>query len=94
MIASNSVEDARWPPELLQLKERFTDKYEKEIDELKKRHADEIAELKEDNLKKLNTFEKARRRSSKDDEIDVINDNNAIVKERFASFFLPFRALI
>lgn len=66
-LASSEADDEEWPSELLQLRDRFTDKYEMDIRNLKEEHEAEVVKLKEEHLKILNgALERARRRSLRD----------------------------
>lgn len=52
---------------MLRLRDRFTDRYENEIQILKKEHQEDIEKLKEEHLKVLNSaLERAKRRSLRD----------------------------
>lgn len=57
----------------MNLRDRFTEKYEKEIEILEKQHQDEIEKLKEEHLRVLNgALERAKRRSLRDsDKTDI-----------------------
>lgn len=79
MLVANTAEDAEWPEELLQLRDRFTEKYEMQIANIRQRHLEEISLLKEEHLKNLN---RARRRSSKDFESLNVTDENTL-RERW-----------
>lgn len=75
---ANESDEEEWPSELLQLRDRFTEKYEQEIQTLKKEHHDEIEKLKEEHLRVLNSaLERARRRSLRDidkTEIEILRE--------------------
>lgn len=62
----------------MQLKDRFTEKYEKDIQKLKKEHDKDIEKLKEEHLRVLNgALERARRRSLRDSdktEIEILRE--------------------
>lgn len=82
MLVSNPINEDEWPSELIQLRDRFTEKYETQLSEIKLQHEKEIAELKEEHLKKLNSaLERARKRSSKDNE-SLDTTELEIIKER------------
>lgn len=70
MLVSNPhVDDAHLPSELVQLRNKFAQKYDAEMADLKKQHEQEISVLKEDHLRKLNNaVDRARRRSIKESE--------------------------
>ncbi|KAF5306240.1 hypothetical protein FQA39_LY08938 [Lamprigera yunnana] len=81
MLVGNTIEDADWPSELLQIRNRFTEKYEKEIAQLKSDHESEVTKLKDEHFKILNgTVERAKRRNSK--EITVLDSESDILRER------------
>lgn len=62
-LASNEADDEDWPPELLQLRDKFTHKHEAEIQDLRNQHEAEVAKLKDEHLKMLNgALERGRRR--------------------------------
>lgn len=62
-MASNEADDEDWPPELLQLRDKFTHKHEAEIQDLRNQHEAEVAKLKDEHLKMLNgALERGRRR--------------------------------
>ncbi|KAJ8933982.1 hypothetical protein NQ314_013662 [Rhamnusium bicolor] len=64
-LAANEADDEEWPSELLQLRDRFTDKYENKIQQLEDGHQKEIEKLKEEHMKILNgALERARRRNN------------------------------
>ncbi|XP_049819038.1 centromere-associated protein E-like isoform X3 [Aethina tumida] len=81
-LVANEAEDEAWPSELLQLRDRFTDKYERQISQLRDEHESEVAKLKEEHLKQLNSaLERARRRSLRDS--DNLNKGELeLLKER------------
>lgn len=86
-FASNEADDEDWPPELLQLRDQFTHKYEAEIHELKNQHETEVAKLKNDHLKILNgALERARRRSLKDGD-SLTKADVELLKERLLNVF-------
>lgn len=88
MLVSHPVDDSEWPSELLQLRDRFAEKYDAQIAELKIEHENEIVELKEEHLKKLNnTLERVRRRSLKDEESSWAQETD-VIKERYLDFNL------
>lgn len=70
--------DEEWPSELLQLRDRFTEKYEQQIEGLKKQHHDEIEKMREEHLRVLNSaLERAKRRSLRDSdktEIEILRE--------------------
>ncbi|XP_030754420.1 A-kinase anchor protein 9-like isoform X3 [Sitophilus oryzae] len=81
-LVSNAADEEEWPSELLQLRDRFVEKYESEIRILKEEHQKEIANLKGEHLKLLNgAIERARRRSLKDDD-SISKSDTALLKER------------
>lgn len=83
LISSPLIDDAQWPPELLQIKNKFAEKYDAEIADIKKKHEEEIAELKENHLRNLNgALDRARRRSLKDDEKNSGENEADVLKER------------
>ncbi|XP_066145170.1 putative leucine-rich repeat-containing protein DDB_G0290503 isoform X5 [Euwallacea fornicatus] len=66
-LASNEADDEDWPSELLQLREKFTRKYDEEINNLREEHDKEITKLKDEHLKILNgALERARKRRDGD----------------------------
>ncbi|XP_057661015.1 cytadherence high molecular weight protein 2-like isoform X1 [Diorhabda carinulata] len=65
-LAASEIDDEEWPTELLKLRNRFKEKYEIEIEDLKRRHQLEIEKLRQENLKVI--LESTRRRSSKEGE--------------------------
>lgn len=79
MLVANTAEDSEWPEELLQLRDRFTQKYETQIANIRQRHLEEMSSLKEEHLKNLN---RARRQSSKDSESVNVTDEH-ILRERW-----------
>ncbi|KAJ8981747.1 hypothetical protein NQ317_004927 [Molorchus minor] len=81
-LAANDSDDEEWPFELLQLRDRFTDKYENEIRQMRDDHQNEIERLKEEHIKILNgALDRARRRSLRDS--DSLNKGDLeILKER------------
>ncbi|XP_030751546.1 interaptin-like [Sitophilus oryzae] len=82
-LVSNAADEEEWPSELLQLRDRFVEKYELEIRILKEEHQKEIASLKEEHLKLLNgAIERARRRSLKDEDT-ISKSDTALLKERY-----------
>ncbi|KAF5283599.1 hypothetical protein FQR65_LT13805 [Abscondita terminalis] len=81
MLVANTIEDDKWPTELLQIRNRFTEKYENQIQQLEKAHEEEIAKLKDEHYKILNgTIERARRRSLRDSSLTE-NDSD-LIQER------------
>lgn len=81
---ANESDEEDWPSELLQLRDRFTEKYEKEIQELKKQHHNEIEKLKDEHSRVLNNaLERARRRSLRDSDKTEIE----ILRERYRKIF-------
>ncbi|GJQ85469.1 hypothetical protein Trydic_g23892 [Trypoxylus dichotomus] len=81
-VLANGDVDSEWPAELLQIRNRFTERYEKEIEEMKARHAQEIAQLKEEHFKVLNgALERARRRSLRDGEC-LTDKDVELIKDR------------
>ncbi|XP_018561840.1 centromere-associated protein E isoform X3 [Anoplophora glabripennis] len=81
-LASNEADDEEWPSELLQLRGRFTDKYENEIRQLKEEHRSEVEKLKDEHLRVLNgALERARRRSLRDND-SLSKGDLEILKER------------
>ncbi|XP_076270535.1 uncharacterized protein LOC143202700 isoform X3 [Rhynchophorus ferrugineus] len=85
-LVSNSTEEEEWPSELLQLRDKFVEKYETEIENLKIEHENEIVKLKEEHLKILNgALERARRRSLRDEEgkseTDLIRERDNLKKQ-------------
>lgn len=85
-LASNEADDEEWPSELLQLRDRFTDKYENEIRRLKEKHSVEVEKLKEEHLRVLNgALERARRRSLRDND-SLSKGDLEILKERLVPF--------
>lgn len=82
MLVENTAEDAVWPSELLQLRNRFTERYEKQIADLEEQHQEEITNLKEEHRKILNgALERARRRSLRDND-SLSQTDMDIIKER------------
>ncbi|CAH0564692.1 unnamed protein product [Brassicogethes aeneus] len=81
-LVADESDDDEWPSELLQLRDRFADKYERQILETRLRHEEEMAALKEEHLKALNgALERARRRSLRDS--DSLNKGEMeLLKER------------
>ncbi|XP_031352709.1 A-kinase anchor protein 9-like isoform X3 [Photinus pyralis] len=83
-IAAGTCDDSEWPTELLQIRNKFVEKYEREINELKEQHEEEIAKLKEDHFKILNgTVERARRKSLRDaseNEAEIIQERDSLLK--------------
>lgn len=79
---ANGNSDSEWPAELLQIRNRFTERYDHQIEEMKNQHAREIVQLKEEHFKVLNgALERARRRSLKDG--DSFTDKDLeIIKDR------------
>ncbi|CAH1116029.1 unnamed protein product [Phaedon cochleariae] len=87
-LASNEAEDEEWPSELLRLKDKFAEKYETEIQELKNSHQVEINQLKDEQMKILNgALERARRRSLRDNdsfskgEIEILKERDSLKKQ-------------
>ncbi|KAK4873718.1 hypothetical protein RN001_013078 [Aquatica leii] len=81
MLVANTVEDAEWPTELLQIRHRFTERYEKQIAQLEKDHQDEIARLKDEHFKKLNgAVERARKKNLSENESEVIQERDNLRK--------------
>lgn len=77
-MVANEHDEEEWPSELLQLRDRFTEKYEQDIRNLKKQHQDEVEKLKEEHLRVLNgALERAKRRSLRDSdktEIEILRE--------------------
>lgn len=77
-MVATPVEDTEWPAELLQLKNKFTEKYENDIRALNEKHEEEVIKLKEEHRKNLTgTIARAKRRSIADEsqsDLDVIKE--------------------
>ncbi|KAK9883168.1 hypothetical protein WA026_001367 [Henosepilachna vigintioctopunctata] len=81
-LAANEGEDEEWPQELLTLRDRFTERFEKKIAVMEDEHKCEIAKLKEEHIKNLNgALERARRRSLKDGE-NMTSFDTKVIGER------------
>ncbi|KAG5898706.1 hypothetical protein JTB14_030655 [Gonioctena quinquepunctata] len=87
-LAANEADDEEWPSELLRLRDKFTDKYEAEMEVLRKEHREEIDRLKEEHLKVLNgALERARRRSLRDNdslskgELEILRERDSLKKQ-------------
>ncbi|KAK5641438.1 hypothetical protein RI129_009985 [Pyrocoelia pectoralis] len=84
MLAASTSDDTEWPTELLQIRNKFAEKYEREIDQLKQQHHDEVAKLKEEHFKILaGTVERARRKSLKDtteNEAEIVEERDNLLK--------------
>ncbi|XP_050311521.1 centrosomal protein of 290 kDa-like isoform X2 [Anthonomus grandis grandis] len=88
-LASSETDiDEDWPSELLQLRDKFADKYKKEIEELQEKHNNELTKLKDEHLKILNgALERARRRSLKDgdslskSEIEILKERDSLKRQ-------------
>lgn len=81
-MASSEADDEDWPSELLQLRDKFTLKYEAEIQDLRNQHESEVAKLKDEHLKMLNgALERARRRSLKEGD-SLTKADVELLKER------------
>ncbi|CAG9773309.1 unnamed protein product [Ceutorhynchus assimilis] len=85
-LVSNESDEEELPSELRELRERFTAKYEAEIQDLKEKHEIEVTKLKDDHLKILNgALERARRRSLKDEssksEIELLKERDSLKKQ-------------
>lgn len=84
-LVANESDEEEWPSELLQLRDRFTEKYEREIKKLKKQHHEETEKLKDEHLRVLNNaLERARRRSLRDSDKTEIE----ILRERYRKTIL------
>lgn len=82
-LAASESDDEEWPSELLQLKSRFTERYEAQIVEMEEKHQEDVARLKEEHLKILNgALERARRRSLREDSLSDVE----IIKDRFVFY--------
>ncbi|KAL3273133.1 hypothetical protein HHI36_014587, partial [Cryptolaemus montrouzieri] len=81
-LAANERPDEEWPQELLTLRDRFTEKYEKQIADMQEEHQQELARLKEEHIKTLNgALERARRRSLREGEGPTLIDAK-VIEER------------
>ncbi|XP_023019910.2 pericentrin-like protein isoform X2 [Leptinotarsa decemlineata] len=87
-LATSENDDEEWPSELLRLRDKFSHKYEAQMDNLKKEHQDEIETLKEEHLKALNgALERARRRSLRDTdslskgELEMLRERDSLKKQ-------------
>ncbi|XP_066145166.1 putative leucine-rich repeat-containing protein DDB_G0290503 isoform X1 [Euwallacea fornicatus] len=85
-LASNEADDEDWPSELLQLREKFTRKYDEEINNLREEHDKEITKLKDEHLKILNgALERARKRRDGDSlskaEMETIKERDTLKKQ-------------
>lgn len=74
-----------WPSDLVQLRDRFAEKYEEEIRQLKDEHKTEVERLKEEHLRILNgALERARRRSLREgdsigkSEMDILRERSVV----------------
>lgn len=68
--------------ELLQLRDRFANKYEKLIEDLNRNHEDEINKLKEEHLKLLNnSLGRAKRKSEEKLDVDIIKERDLYKKQ-------------
>ncbi|CAH1963292.1 unnamed protein product [Acanthoscelides obtectus] len=66
-LASSEYYDEEWPTELLQLRNKFTEKYEAQIAAMQLEHEEDIKRLRDEHVKVLNgALERARRRSLRD----------------------------
>lgn len=88
-----SDKEDNWPPELLELRDKFTCNAKQEILELKKSHNAELIRIKnehdctvakifEQHQKKLNTIKINSQDTNQKQEADVISSEDSIIEER------------
>ncbi|VEN34276.1 unnamed protein product [Callosobruchus maculatus] len=81
-LASSEFDTEEWPSELLQLRNKFAEKYEAQIEAMQLEHEEDIKRLKDEHVKVLNgALERARRRSLRDNE-SLTRSDLELLRER------------
>nr|CAH7720562.1 unnamed protein product [Callosobruchus chinensis] len=82
LLASSEFDSEEWPSELLQLRNKFAEKYEAQIEAMQLKHEEDIKRLKDEHVKVLNgALERARRRSLRDNE-SLTRSDLELLRER------------
>lgn len=82
-MVSSPSDNLHWPPELLQLRDRLTEHWNFEIQDIKDQHGQEVSKLKEEHEKQLSrALDRERRNSIKGDEVDAKKERLAVISMR------------